>query len=166
MDVDGSFFKNGAAYRRAARDYSRPWNRHWPVHCHLMKNVSVQTSDCGILSVTKLCCILHDHVQHRLNIRRRAGDDPQNFTRCSLLLQRLFEFLEQPHVLDSDHRLLSEGFKQLDLRRGEGAYLDATREQSSNELPLLTKRSGQVGAKPADDTHHWEIVLRTGVGNV
>src|SRR5215813_12529182 len=118
MDVDGSFFKNGAAYRRAARDYSRPRNRHWPVHCDLMKNVSVQTSDCGILSVTKPCCILHDHVQHRLNIRRRAGDDAQYLARCSLLFQRLLEFLEQPQVLDRDYRLVGKSLKQLDLRWG------------------------------------------------
>ena len=87
--MDGSFFKNGAAYRRAARDYSRPRNRHWPVHCHLMNNVSVQTSDCGILSVTQLCCILRDYVQHWLNVRRRAGNDTQDFTRRSLLFQSL-----------------------------------------------------------------------------
>ena len=30
------------------------------------------------------------------------------------------EFLEQPHVLDGDHRLIGEGFEELDLRRGEG----------------------------------------------
>ena len=37
-----------------------------------------------------------------------------------------FPVLEQPHVLDGDHRLVGEGFKQLDLRRGEGAHLGAT----------------------------------------
>ena len=39
------------------------------------------------------------------------------------------EFVEQPHVLNSDHRLIGEGFEQLDLRRGEGAHLGATRGQ-------------------------------------
>ena len=53
--------------------------------------------------------------------------------------KRFLEFLEQPHVLDRDHRLVGEGFKQLDLRRGEGTHLDATRRQYSNEFPLLTK---------------------------
>ena len=38
----------------------------------------------------------------------------------------LLEFLEQPHVLDGDHRLVGEGFEELDLRRGEGAHLGAT----------------------------------------
>ncbi len=70
--------------------------------------------------------IFRDRIQHRLNIRRRAGDDTQDFTRRSLLLQRFLEFLEQPDVLDGDHGLVGEGFEQLDLRRGEGAHLGAT----------------------------------------
>ena len=51
----------------------------------------------------------------------------------------LFEFFEQPHVLDGDDGLVSEGFEQLDLRRGEGAHLGATCVQRSDEFPLLTK---------------------------
>ena len=54
--------------------------------------------------------------------------------------------LEQPHVLDGDHRLVGEGFEELDLRRGEGAHLGSTCVQRSNEFPLLTKGSGQKGA--------------------
>ena len=76
------------------------------------------------------------------------------------------EFLEQPHVLDGDHGLVGEGFKQLDLRRGEGAHLDATCVQRSNEFPLLTKGNGQEGAQAAGGTQRWEIVLRADVGNV
>ena len=83
--------------------------------------------------------ILRNRIQHRLNIRRRAGDDTQDFTRRRLLLQRFLEFVEQPHVLDCDDRLVGEGFEELDLRRGEGAHLDATRAQRSNEFTLLTK---------------------------
>ena len=52
------------------------------------------------------------------------------------------EFLEQPHILDSDHGLVGEGFQELDLRRGEGTYLGATCVQRSDEFPLLTKGSG------------------------
>ena len=62
-------------------------------------------------------------VQHWLNVRRRAGDDAQNFTGRSLLLQRFLEFLKQPHVLDGNHRLVGKGFKQLDLRWSEAAKL-------------------------------------------
>jgi hypothetical protein len=49
--------------------------------------------------------------------------------------------LEEPHILDGDDRLVGKGLQKLDLRRGEGAHLDATRSQVSNELSVLTKRS-------------------------
>ena len=77
-----------------------------------------------------------------------------------------FSSLEQPDILDGDHGLVGEGFKQLDLRRGEGAHLGATCDQRSNEFPLLTKRNEQEGARAADGTQHWEIVLRADIGNV
>jgi hypothetical protein len=35
--------------------------------------------------------------------------------------------------------LVGESFKKLDLHRGEGAYLDATCDQCTDEVPLLTK---------------------------
>ena len=50
----------------------------------------------------------------------------KNLTRRRLLLQRLGEiavaflqFLEQPHVLDGDHRLVGEGLEQRDLFFGK-----------------------------------------------
>src|SRR5215510_14337943 len=61
-------------------------------------------------------CILGNGIQDRLNIRGRTGDDAQDFARGCLLFQRLLEFVEQAHILDSDHRLVCECFEQLDLR--------------------------------------------------
>ena len=48
----------------------------------------------------------------------------------------------------------------------KGSHLGATCDQCSNEFPLLTKGSGQVGAGVAGGTHHWKIVLRADIGNV
>jgi hypothetical protein len=64
-----------------------------------------------------------DHgVQHRLETRRRGADDPEDLGRGRLLLERLgqlpvprLEFLEEPHVLDRDHRLIGKGPEKLDL---------------------------------------------------
>ena len=78
---------------------------------------------------------LGDRIKNRLNIRRRAGNDAQDFARRRLLLQRLFEFVEQPHILDRDDGLVGESFKQLDLRRGEGAHFDATCDQFPMSSP-------------------------------
>ena len=51
---------------------------------------------------------------------------PSTSARRRLMLQRLAqlrvalaELLEQPHVLDGDHRLVGEGFEQIDLPVGE-----------------------------------------------
>ena len=73
---------------------------------------------------------LDDGVEDRLHVRRRAADDAEHLGRCRLMLQRLAqfrvalaEFLEQPHVLDGDHGLVGEGFKQLDLLVGERTNL-------------------------------------------
>ena len=100
--------------------------------------------------------IFCNDIQYRLNIRRRAGDDAQDLARRRLLLQCLGEFLKQPHVLDGDHRLVGEGFEQLDLRRGEGAHLDATCVQYSNEFPLLAKGNRQEVRQPPAEPTVWK----------
>ena len=103
------------------------------------KKIAIELTNCDVSCTAEPRRILCNRIQHRLNIGRRAGDD----TRISLVAvccsKRFLEFLEQPHVLDGDHGLVGEGFKKLDLRRGEGANLDATRVKGSDEFSLLTK---------------------------
>ena len=48
-----------------------------------------------------------------------TADDLQHVGGGGLLLQRLLGLVEQPRVLDRDHRLVGEGLEQRDLRRGE-----------------------------------------------
>ncbi len=85
-----------------------------------------------------------DHrVQHRLNIGRRAGDDTQDFARRRLLFQCLFEFLEQPHVLDSNHGLVGKSFEEFDLRWGERRQLYSTGSEVSYNFRPLAKRNKQ-----------------------
>ena len=67
----------------------------------------------------------------------------------------------KPHILDGDDGLIGEGFKQLDLRRSEGAHLDATCGQRSNEFLLLTKGNGQKAAQPTDPTIWKSFCART-----
>ena len=43
--------------------------------------------------------------------------------------------LKQPYVLDGDHRLIREGFEQLDLRRSKGAHLGATCDSDPMNSP-------------------------------
>src|SRR5215510_8979014 len=100
----------------------------------------------------------HNGAEHSLEVESRA-DRLTNLAQRSKLAHRLrqlarprFQFLEQPDVFDSNYGLVGEGFQQLDLRRREGAHLNTTRVQCSNEFPLLTKGNGQEGTEPADDT--------------
>src|SRR5262249_40820991 len=108
-------------------------------------------------------CILSNSVQDRLNIRRRTGDNTQNFTRGCLLFQRLLEFLEKPHILDGDHGLISESLDQLDLRGCEGTHFGATCRQRSDDFCLLTQRNHQERTRAAEDTQVWEFILRESV---
>ena len=82
---------------------------------------------------------------------------PRISARRGLLLEGFLEFLKQPDVLDGDDRLVGEGFEQFDLRRGEGAYLVATRGQCSNEFVLMTKGNGQESAK----SRRWNPLLES-----
>src|SRR5688572_27932319 len=76
----------------------------------------------SVFCITEACRALRDRVQYWLEIGGRAGDYAENLARRSLLLQSLgkiavshLQFLEQPHVLDGDHRLVCERLDQSDL---------------------------------------------------
>ena len=74
-----------------------------------------------------------------------------------LLLQRFGKLaralllrLEQPRVLDGDHRLVSEGLDQLDLLLGERPYGSAMQEKHADWNPLSKKWHAEVCAKAAE----------------
>ena len=84
--------------------------------------------------------VLQHRLEHRLQLAGRARDYLQYLRRRRLLLQRLRELararlhlVEQPHVLDRDHRLVGEGGGQLDLLVGE--RLDGSPRQTSARRP-------------------------------
>ena len=96
--------------------------------------------------------VLRHGVQHRLEIGRRAGDDPQHLAGGGLLLQRLREvavailqLLEQARVLDGDDRLVGEGLQQRDLRIREGPHLLAANHDRPDRRALAQQRGHQHG---------------------
>ena len=69
---------------------------------------------------------LHDGIEHRLGVVERVADHSENVGGGGLLLERFAELagagldlVEQPHVLDRDHRLVREGRDKVDLFVGE-----------------------------------------------
>ena len=87
--------------------------------CDKPEDVALQAKDRGIRRAAESRGALRYDVHNRLEVSRRAGDDPQDLRRCRLLLQRLFRLVEQADVLDGDHRLVGEGLEKLDLPLGE-----------------------------------------------
>ena len=80
--------------------------------------ISVKPTNNGIIGLTKPRSIFRNHVQHRLNIRRRTRDHAQDLTRCRLLLQGFGEvtvadllLVNKPCVLDGNDRLIGECLK-------------------------------------------------------
>src|SRR5215471_9940287 len=112
-----------------------------PVTRHLALDVTFDAINLGINGVAQSCSSLCDHIQHRLNIRRRAGYDAQYFTRRGLLLQRLFEFSEEPDVLDGDHGLVGEGFEKSDLFVCEGPDFCPPKSDHSDDGTLPQHRN-------------------------
>src|SRR5262249_40840680 len=60
-----------------------------------------------IINTTNPCRAFDDRIEHRLNIRGRAADDPKHLGCCCLMLKgfaqfcvAFLNFLEQAHILD------------------------------------------------------------------
>ena len=89
-------------------------------------------------------------------------DDLQHLRGRGLLLQRLgqlararLHLVEQPHVLDRDHRLVGEGGDELDLLIGEWAYRLALQDDHADGCSFAQQRNTQHGMKAAN-SHGFE----------
>ena len=114
------------------------------------QNVPLAESQHHIINPTNPRGALDDGVEDRLHVRGRAADDAEHLGRCRLMLQglaqfcvALLEFLEQPHVLDGDHGLVGEGFKQLDLLFGKGSNFGAANHDRPNGNTFTQQRRGK-----------------------
>jgi hypothetical protein len=82
-------------------------------------------------------------LQYCLEIKGRAADDLEHVGGRGLLLQgfgqitstRLY-FVEQPHVLDRNYRLVGEGRDQLNLLVCEGIHLIAREREDTDRCAL------------------------------
>ena len=105
-------------------------------------NVTLAESQHHVIDPTNPRGALDDGVEDRLHVRGRAADDAEHLGRCRLMLQSLaqfcvalLDFLEQPHVLDGDDGLISEGLEKSDLLFREWSDLRAANQNRSDGIP-------------------------------
>ena len=108
----------GASHRKCAPSRFDPSFRHAMDRGQTDK-FAVDNGNDTDLRITQFLSSLANSFEHRLNVGRRTGNDAQHVGGCRLLLQRFSEFvcalllrLEQPRVLDGDHRLIGESCQQ------------------------------------------------------
>src|SRR5947207_3728845 len=145
MDMNRLFIEHSFSNKSTAGHRSSfLWSEypHRSIRSDKPKRIPVSTPNCRVGRITQPGGIFGNYIQHRLNVCWRAGDHTEDFTRRCLLLERLPELSEQPHVLKGDDRLVGKRLEELDLRRSEGVDFSATCVQRTDKFPLLPKRHG------------------------
>ena len=110
---------------------------------HEVEELTVEPVDKAVLGLAEPRRAFGDHVEHRLNIGRRPTDDVEHFADRGLIFERFLHLararvhvLEQPHVLDRDHRLVGEGRDQIDLLGREWTHVRAAQRKGTDRLLL------------------------------
>ena len=91
-----------------------------------------------------------DGVEHRLDVVRRFADDAQDVGGGRLLLQRLLRLVEQPRVLDRDHRLVGEGLDQPRVVVGERPHVEVEGRDRAVHLVAQRHRGAEHGGVAAE----------------
>jgi hypothetical protein len=112
--------------------------------------------------------------QHGLQVESRATDHLQHVGCRGLLLQRVGEIaraclhlVEQPHVLDRDHRLIGEGLQEFDLSLVERTRLGASDHQSALDPVVAQQRHADDGTIARERVHgNREFAVGERVANV
>ncbi len=103
-------------------------------------------------------------IEHRLQVEGRAADGLQHIADRGLLLQRFAQLLgarrhlvEQPRVLDRDHRLVGESAQQIGMVFGPGARLLARDADHSEHGAFAHQRCQQhraIASQTRDVAQH------------
>src|SRR6516162_9775113 len=149
--VDGAACRQDAAGQRAAAGpdghftYKIYERLREPVVRRQYEMVALRPNDCGHVRLAQKRCGLGESVEHELQIERGTAYCLEHVGRCSLLLQRLTQFVEQPGVLDGDDRLGGEVLQQLDLFIGERLDFDSSNRDDADDLVYPQHRHRKDG---------------------
>src|SRR5262249_39479077 len=89
-----------------------------------------------------------DGIKRSSQLMAHAGDELRFVLACLLELPVLvLNFVEQPHVLDGDYRLVSEGLGQLDLLGAERLDVRPCQDQNADQLSLALQGHAEPGTR-------------------
>src|SRR5262249_21523054 len=123
----------------------------------------------AVLGTANADGILQQRPKDALEVERCPADGLEHLGRGSLLPQRFAQLLrarlhlvEQPHILDRDHRLVGEGLDQLDLLVGKRPHGFAYYVEHTNRIPLAQERHTEHCAKAASLLRLSQGIFRIG----
>src|SRR5262249_47201948 len=104
-----------------------------------------------------------DGIERRAKLVAHAGDELRLvLVRLCELATLVLDFVEQPHVLDRDHRLVGEGGHQLDLLVGKWAHGASHQHDHANRLAFTQQRNTEHRTVVADFRWLYKLVFRIG----
>src|SRR5262249_15943492 len=104
-----------------------------------------------------------DGIERRAKLVAHAGDELRLvLVRLCELATLVLDFVEQPHVLDRDHRLVGEGGHQLDLLVGKWADGAFNQHDHANRLAFTQQRNTEHRTVVADFRWLFKLVFRIG----
>src|SRR5262249_23985960 len=116
----------------------------------IVKAIALQSFDDGITRLTEAHGTRGNGVQHWLQISWRLSNNPQHVGCGGLAVEcrrqvtvASLQLSKQPHVLDRDHRLGSEGPQEIELRLRERSGLDAADSNRSDRFAVPQHRDDQ-----------------------
>src|SRR5262249_4456688 len=122
-----------------------------------------------VVGAAKAASRFNERLQHRLEIESRAADHLEHIGGGGLLVQRpaqlaraRLHLVEQPHVLDRDHRLIGERGHQLDLLVGKWAHRASHQHDHANRLAFTQQRNTEHRTVVADLRWLYKLVFRIG----
>src|SRR6266567_488579 len=95
------------------------------------------------MALEKPLASFQDRLEYWRRIGDRAADCGEHFDGGPLLVERFLGLVEQPRVLDRDHRLIGEGLEQRDVLFGKGPDIVAADDDSADALALPDHRSNE-----------------------
>src|SRR5262249_27240621 len=104
--------------------------RSRPMRGRKVDELTIKPENIAEFGLAELRSAPRDHIEHRVDICRRAADDTEHFACGGLIFKRLLQLprprllgFEQPGVLDGDDGLMREGGNDFNFTDGERQHL-------------------------------------------